>query len=51
MNNKKVKLLLKIGIPIVIVGGLAVYKMNYYPTVGQQERSNKKGDKSIPVTA
>ena len=51
MNNKKVKLLLKIGIPIVIVGGLAVYKMNYYPTVGQQERSNKKGDKSIPVNA
>ena len=51
MNNKKVKLLLKIGIPIVIVGGLAIYKMNYYPTVGQQERSNKKGDKSIPVNA
>ena len=51
MNNKSVKLLLKIGIPIVIVGGLAIYKMNYYPTVGQQERSNKKGDKSIPVNA
>lgn len=51
MNNKRVKLLLRIGIPIVIVGGLAIYKMNYYPTVGQQERSNKKGDKSIPVNA
>ncbi|MCP9612048.1 efflux RND transporter periplasmic adaptor subunit [Coprobacter tertius] len=51
LKNKIAKRLLKIGVPLLLVGGLIYYKIIYYPSPDQSGSPKKSGEKSIPVNA
>lgn len=51
MKNKYVKNVLKIGIPVLLIGGLVVFRLADSSVTGENKKENKKGGTQIPVNA
>lgn len=51
MKNKYVKNAFKIGIPVLLIGGLVFFRLADSPATGENNKDTKKGGTQIPVNA